>query len=68
MKTIALAKSAVAETHDPVSDADVVVMISMIDYLITEVSRIDPVSARHLRSARGTLADSVVPSALPRPH
>jgi hypothetical protein len=68
MKTVALAKSTVTDSHENISDADVIVMISMIDYLITEVSRIDPVSAHHLRSARGTLADSVVPSALPRPN
>jgi hypothetical protein len=43
-------------------------MIAMIDYLIIEVSRIDPVSAHHLKSARGSLADTVVPSALPRAH
>ena len=68
MKSVALAKSDAAEVHESISDADILVMISMIDYLITEVSRIDPVSARHLREARGALADSVAPSALPRAH
>ncbi len=68
MKQLALVKSASPETHESVSDADILVMISMIDYLIIEVSRIDPVSAHHLKSARGSLADTVVPSALPRAH
>jgi hypothetical protein len=66
MKNIALVKSDAPETHDSISDADILVMISMIDYLITEVSHIDPVSAHHLKSARGSLADFVDPSALPR--
>jgi hypothetical protein len=68
MKHVALVKSATPEPHESISDADILVMISMIDYLITEVSRIDPVSAHHLKSARGSLADTVVPSALPRAH
>jgi hypothetical protein len=68
MKQLALVKSAAPETHESISDADILVMIAMIDYLIIEVSRIDPVSADHLKSARGSLADSVVPSALPRAH
>jgi hypothetical protein len=68
MKQVALVKSTAPETHESISDADILVMISMIDYLIIEVSRIDPVSAHHLKSARGSLADTVVPSALPRAH
>jgi len=69
MKHVALVKSATPETHESsISDADILVMISMIDYLIIEVSRIDPASAHHLRAARGSLADTVVPSALPRAH
>jgi len=68
MKHVALVKSAAPEPHASISDADILVMIAMIDYLITEVSRIDPVSAHHLRSARGTLADTVVPATLPRAH
>jgi hypothetical protein len=68
MKNVAIAKSDASELQDSISDADILVMISMIDYLVTEVSRIDPVSAHHLKSARGSLADSVVPSALPRAH
>ena len=68
MKQVALVKSTAPEAHESISDADILVMISMIDYLIIEVSRIDPVSAHHLKSARGSLADSVVPSALPRAH
>jgi hypothetical protein len=66
MKNVALAKSDAGETPDSISDADILVMITMIDYLISEVSRIDPLSAHHLKSARGSLADSIVPSALPR--
>ena len=68
MKQVALVKSAAPEAHESISDADILVMISMIDYLIIEVSRIDPTSAHHLKAARGSLADSVVPSALPRAH
>ena len=68
MKSIALVKSEATETHESISDQDIRVMISMIDYLITEISRIDPESARHLQSARGTLADSVMPAAYPRAH
>ena len=68
MKQVALVKSTAPEAHESVSDADVLVMIAMIDYLIIEVSRIDPVSAHHLKEARGSLADSVAPSALPRAH
>jgi len=69
MKSIALVKSEATETHESsISDQDIRVMISMIDYLITEISRIDPVSANHLQSARGTLADSVMPAAYPRAH
>jgi hypothetical protein len=66
MKNVALVKSDVSEMQDNISDADIRVMMSMIDYLITEVSRIDPVSAHHLKSARGSLADHVVPSSFPR--
>ena len=68
MKHVAIVKSATPEPHESISDADILVMISMIDYLIIEVSRIDPASAHHLRAARGSLADTVVPSALPRAH
>ena len=68
MKNVALARSDATEVYESISDADILVMISMIDYLITEVSRIDPVASHHLRVARGALADSVAPSALPRPH
>jgi len=68
MKQVALVKSTAPEAHESVSDADVLVMIAMIDYLIIEVSRIDPVSAHHLKSARGSLADTVAPAALPRAH
>jgi hypothetical protein len=69
MKSIALVKSATAsEPQENISDADILVMISMIDYLITEIGRIDPDSEQHLRAARGSLAESVAPVALPRAH
>ena len=68
MKNVALVKSAAPEGHETISDSDILVMIAMIDYLIIEISRIDPTSAHHLKSARETLADSVVPAATPRAH
>jgi hypothetical protein len=68
MKNVALVKPAAPEGHDTISDADVHVMISMIDYLIIEISRIDSMSAHHLKSARESLSDSVVPAATPRSH
>ena len=68
MKNVALVKPAVSEAPESISDADILVMISMLDYLIIEISRIDPMSAHHLKSARETLADSVVPPAAPRAH
>ena len=68
MKQVALVKSATPAPHESISDADILVMIAMLDYLIIEVSRIDTVSAHHLKAARGSLADCVVPSALPRAH
>ncbi len=68
MQSIALVKSDASEPHETINDQDILVMISMIDYLITEISRIDPVSAHHLKSARGSLAESVGPAALPRAH
>jgi hypothetical protein len=68
MKTVDLAKSTASDDHESVSDADVVVMISMIDYLITEIRRIDPMSAHHLESARESLADAVIPVAVARAH
>lgn len=68
MKNVALVKPAVSEAPESISDADILVMISMLDYLIIEISRIDPMSAHHLKSAREALADSVVPSAVPRAH
>jgi hypothetical protein len=68
MKTIDLAKSTASEDHESVSGADVVVMISMIDYLINEIRRIDPMSAHHLESARESLSDAVIPVAVARTH
>lgn len=68
MKNVDLATSAAAEEHESVSDADVIVMISMIDYLIIEIGRIDPISAHHLKSARESLADASMPAAIARSH
>jgi len=68
MKNVALAETTASEAHETISDADVRVMMSMMEYLFTEISRIDPVSAHHLQEARVSLADSFMPAALPRAH
>ncbi len=68
MKNVALAEAAASEARETISDADVRVMMSMIEYLFTEISRIDPISAHHLQEARNSLAEAVMPSALPRAH
>ena len=68
MKNVALAEAAASEAHDTVSEADVRVMMSMIEYLFTEISRIDPVAAHHISEARASLAETVRPAALQRPH
>lgn len=68
MKNVALAKSAASEAHERISEADVRVMISMLEYLFTEISRIDPVAAHHLGDARASLAETVAPAALVRPN
>jgi hypothetical protein len=43
-------------------------MMSMLEYLFTEISRIDPVAAHHLSEARATLAETVTPAAFARPN
>jgi hypothetical protein len=68
MKTVAIAETTAAETHERISDADVRVMMSMLEYLFTEISRIDPVAAHHLSDARASLAETVTPAALVRPN
>jgi hypothetical protein len=68
MKNVALAETAASEAHENISDADIRVMMSMMEYLFTEISRIDPVSAHHLDEARVSLAETVMPAALPRAH
>ena len=68
MKNVALVENSATEAHDNVSDADVRVMMSMIEYLFTEISRIDPSSARHLQEARASLAETFMPAPLPRAH
>jgi hypothetical protein len=68
MKNVALAETAASEAHESISEADIRVMITMIEYLFTEISRIDPVSAHHLGEARASLAETVTPLALARPN
>ena len=68
MKNVALVENTAAEAHETVSDADIRVMMSMIEYLFTEISRIDPSSAHHLQEARASLAETFMPSPLPRAH
>jgi len=63
MKNAALVENTAAEAHESVSDADIRVMMSMIEYLFTEISRIDPSSARHLQEASASLAETFM---LPR--
>jgi hypothetical protein len=68
MKTVALAETGASTTREGISEADIRVMMSMIDYLFSEISRIDPISAGHLSEARASLADAVTPSAPERAH
>jgi hypothetical protein len=68
MKNVALAEAAASEARETISDADIRVMMSMIEYLFTEISRVDPIAAHHLQEARNTLAETVMPAALPRAH
>jgi len=68
MKTVAIAETTAAETLERISDADVRVMMSMLEYLFTEISRIDPVAAHHLSEARATLAETVTPAAFALPN
>ena len=68
MKNVELVETTAAEAHERISDADVRVMMSMLEYLFTEISRIDPVAAYHLSEARASLAETVTPAALARPN
>jgi Pyruvate/2-oxoacid:ferredoxin oxidoreductase gamma subunit len=68
MKNVALAEAAGSEARETISEADIRVMMSMIEYLFTEIDRIDPVAAYHLQEARASLVDTVMPSAPPRAH
>lgn len=52
---------------DRIPDRDVVAMLAMLDYLISEVSRIDETGAQCLVLARKSLLDAAG-SAFPRPH
>jgi hypothetical protein len=51
----------------PSRDRDVVAMLAMLDYLISEVSRIDETSTQCLVLARQSLSEAAA-SASPRPH
>jgi hypothetical protein len=68
MKNVALVETAASEAHERISESDIRVMISMLEYLFTEISRIDPASAHYLNEARVSLAETVAPAALVRPN
>jgi hypothetical protein len=53
--------------RDRIPERDVVAMIAMLDYLISEVSRIDETGAQCLVLARKSLSDAAA-GAFPRPH
>jgi hypothetical protein len=44
---------------EPIPERDIVAMLVMIDYLIAEISRIDPMSAQCLMLARKSLTEAV---------
>jgi hypothetical protein len=50
-----------ASVHEPelIPERDVIAMLGMLDYLIAEVGRIDPMSAQCLMVARKSLAETV---------
>jgi len=68
MKNVALAETSASDAHETISDADIRVMMGMIEYLFTEISRIDPISAHHLQEARASLDETFMPLALARAH
>ena len=52
--------SSLAQAHDErIAERDILAMLAMIDYLIAEISRFDPMSAQCLVLARKSLAESV---------
>ena len=53
--------------RDRIPERDVVAMLAMLDYLISEVSRIDEIGARCLRLARQSLSAAAA-GAFPKSH
>ena len=52
--------SLLAEAQDErIPERDVLAMLAMIDYLIAEIGKIDPMSAQYLVVARKSLAEAV---------
>ena len=52
--------SLLAETQDErIPERDILAMLAMIDYLIAEIGRIDPMSAQCLVLARKSLTEAV---------
>ena len=48
-----------ADLHDQILERDIVAMLTMLDYLVAEISKIDAMSAQCLMLARKTLAEAV---------
>jgi hypothetical protein len=47
------------EMPDQIPERDIVAMLTMLDYLVAEISKIDAMSAQCLMLARKTLAEAV---------
>jgi hypothetical protein len=47
------------EEHERIPERDVIAMLAMLDYLITEVGRIDTMAAQCLMVARRSLSETV---------
>jgi hypothetical protein len=48
-----------ADMHEQIPERDIVAMLTMLDYLIAEISKIDVMSTQCLMLARKTLAEAV---------
>jgi hypothetical protein len=48
-----------ADMPDQIPERDIVAMLTMLDYLVAEISKIDAMSAQCLMLARKTLAEAV---------
>jgi hypothetical protein len=48
-----------ADMHEQIPERDIVAMLTMLDYLVAEISKIDAMSAQCLMLARKTLAEAV---------